>query len=101
MLAKKDPAVATAISVICMILGSPAIGYVYLGKMKKGAIYLLANWALTFISLVVYIAIGIFTGGAGFVCLPVFFLLPLILSVMIVYDVYLTAKGEAPKLPSF
>ena len=45
--ADKDPTIAALISVICMLfLGAPAVGYFYLGKVKKGIILLLAGWAV-------------------------------------------------------
>jgi hypothetical protein len=99
---KKDAGVAALISALgLLILSAPALGYFYLGNMKKGIIYLLAVWVLAGILAVLYLVGGIATGGIGFLCLlPIFFLI-LLFEFVIIYDVYLMAKGEQPKLPSF
>ncbi len=89
---EKDPGTAALISIICMfILGAPAIGYFYLGNMRKGLAYLVAGW-------VIVIPVAIITSLTC--CFPLL-LLPLALDLLIVYDVYLEAKGEEAKLPSF
>ncbi|MCX6776123.1 MAG: hypothetical protein NT130_04725 [Candidatus Micrarchaeota archaeon] len=96
---KKDPGIAALISVVCMlILGAPAVGYFYIGDVKKGIEYLIAAWLLAGLVFGGYIAITIFTSGLGLCCIPVF-VIPLVFDLLIVWDVYLEAKGEPTKLP--
>ncbi len=109
--ARKDPGIAALISLVCTILGAPAAGYFYLGKVKKGIIYLIAAW------IVLGIVIGIVVvGGGGIamistvlaavcplllvgwlapVCGIVLFIFPLAFDLLIIYDVYLEAKGRS------
>lgn len=97
---KKDPTMAAVISAAGLIfLSAPAVGYFYLGEMKKGAVYLIAVWGLIFALVAGYFIAGVTTGIGAICCLPAF-IIPLILELVIVYDVYLTAKGETPKLPA-
>lgn len=102
---KKDPGIAALIAVLGMfILAAPAIGYIYLGNVRKGLIYIIANWILVG-AITVVVWIGFFgltatTIVGGVCCLPAAFI-PLFFAILIVYDVYLEAKGEKPKLPSF
>lgn len=101
--AAKDPGIAALISIVGMLLlAAPSLGYFYLGNMRKGLIYLVASWALT------GIVIGVvFFGGAvlaavtgiGACCVIPLALLPVLFDLVIVYDVYIEAKGEKPKLP--
>lgn len=102
---EKDPGIAALISVVCMfILGAPAIGYIYLGNVRKGVVYILASWVLTGAVVVAFyigaMALTLTTLVGGMCCLPVL-IVPLLFDMLIVYDVYLEAKGEKPKLPSF
>jgi len=95
---KKDPGIAALISVVCMfILGAPAVGYFYIGDVKKGIEYLIAGWVVAIGVLIAYVAVGMLT-GVGLCCFPVF-IVPLIFDLLIVWDVYLQAKGEPTKLP--
>jgi len=95
---KKDPGIAALISALCMlILGAPGVGYIYLGDVKKGIEYLIAGWVVAIGIAVAYIAVGMLT-GVGLCCFPVF-IVPLIFDLVIVWDVYLQAKGEPTKLP--
>jgi hypothetical protein len=96
---KKDPAIAAIISFVCMILWAPAVGYFYIDDFKKGAEYLVAAWALAGIVVVGYLVAGMVT-GVTLCCFPVF-LVPLVFNLLIVWDVYLEAKGEPTKLPKF
>jgi TM2 domain-containing membrane protein YozV len=103
---EKDPAIAALISVLCLfVLGAPSIGYIYLGNVRKGIIYLGISWALVFAVVAAYFIggsiFGIMTYGVGFLCCLPVFLLPVIFDLLIVYDVYLEAKGEPTKLPNF
>ena len=101
----KDPGIAALIAILCMfVLGAPAIGYIYLGNVRKGLIYVIASWALS-IAVVVAIWVGAIvltmtTLVGGVCCLPAL-IVPLIFDILIVYDVYLEAKGEPTKLPNF
>lgn len=96
----KDPAVAALISVVCLlVLQAPSLGYIYLGKVKKGLIYLAATWGSWILVTIIYF-IGMFTGIGVLLCLPVF-ILPLLFELYMVWDVYLDAKGERTKLPEF
>ncbi|MCX6777012.1 MAG: hypothetical protein NTY73_03535 [Candidatus Micrarchaeota archaeon] len=95
---KKDAGIAALISVVCMlVLGAPAVGYFYLGDMKKGIEYLLISWVMFGLVLGGYVVLGAFT-GVTLCCFPVF-VVPLIVDLLIVWDVYLEAKGEPTKLP--
>jgi len=99
---KKDPGIAALIAVVgFLVLSAPSIGYIYLGKVKKGLIYLLLVWASWLVVALLYF-VGIFaSGGIGmFVCLPIF-ILPLIFEIYMIWDIYLDAKGEKTKLPEF
>ena len=97
---KKDPGITALIAVVGMlVLQAPAIAYFYLGKMRKGIEYLVATWVLLGILVVVYTGGAIVTGGLGAICLLPIFLLYALFELAIVYDAYLMAKGEKPKLP--
>ena len=101
----KDAGIAALISVLCMlILGAPAVGYFYLGNVRKGIIYLIASWVLLGVIVGIFVFGGIlatlFT-GLGWCCLLPILLVPLLFELLIVSDVYLEAKGEPTKLPSF
>jgi hypothetical protein len=118
----KDPGIAALISVVCMLfLGAPAAGYFYLGKVKKGLIYLLASWVVLIATVVLYLVatggtmfagmlVGLgcgpllgallsFAGMAGTLVCLVVFVIPLLFELAIVYDVYVEAKGDKPLLP--
>ncbi|VVB57660.1 Uncharacterised protein [uncultured archaeon] len=98
----KDPAIAALISVVgLLILGAPALGYIYMGQMKKGLIYLLGTWVLSAVFIAIGFIIGLATMGIGFLCLPLLLLLLLALDIAIVWDVYKTSKGEKGILPNF
>lgn len=97
---KKDAGIAALISAVCMlILGAPAVGYFYIDEVKKGIEYLIAGWVLMGVVVVGYLIVGVAT-GVGLCCFPVF-IIPLAFDLLIVWDVYLQAKGEQPKLPTF
>ncbi len=98
---EKDPGVAALIAAVGMLLlaGAAGIGYIYLGNVKKGLIYIILGWFLTGTIAVAYV-IGAYTLVGIVCCLPLF-LVPLALNIAIIYDVYLEAKGEPTKLPSF
>jgi|GEM_PF-940441 uncharacterized membrane protein YvbJ len=99
---EKDPAIAALIAVVCMfVLGAPSIGYMYLGNVRKGIIYLLAGWALAIVVVVAYLIGAYGTLGVGAVCCLPAFLVPIAFELLIVYDVYLEARGEKTKLPDF
>jgi TM2 domain-containing membrane protein YozV len=95
---KKDPIIAALISLVCMIIGAPAVGYFYLDDLKKGIEYLILCWIVLGIFLALYLTGAIFTYGLGLCCAPIF-VVPLLLDLIVLVDVYLEAKGE-PKLPS-
>lgn len=96
----KDPSIAALISIVCMfLLGAPGIGYIYLGNVKKGLVYIAASW-LFWMAVVIAYVLGTFTLVGAICCLPLLFV-PLAFDLLIVYDVYLEAKGEPTKLPSF
>jgi len=95
----KDPGIAAAISAVCLlIVAAPGIGYLYLGNMRKGVIYIAAVWACWVAVVVCYIA-GAMTGVGAVCCLPLF-LVPFAFGCAVVYDVYLTAKGDKQILPN-
>ncbi|MEM3556010.1 MAG: hypothetical protein QXF56_04805 [Candidatus Micrarchaeia archaeon] len=102
----KDAGIAALISVVCMlILGAPAVGYFYIGNVKKGIEWLIIGWLVLAVVLGAYF-FGGFLGGfityglSSLCCLPVF-IIPVIVDLVVVWDVYLEAKGEKPKLPMF
>ena len=95
---KKDPTIAALISLVCMIIGAPAVGYFYIDNLKKGVEYLILCWIVLGIFVGLYVTGAVFTYGAGLCCLPIF-VVPLLLDFIVLIDVYLEAKGE-PKLPS-
>ncbi len=100
MKAGKDPSVALLIALVGMFLSVPAIGYIYLENVKKGLIYLLINWVAVGVIVIFYSVVSAITGGVGLCCFPAL-LIPLIVSLLIVYDVYVEAKGEKSILPGF
>lgn len=96
----KDPVIAALISAVCMlILAAPAAGYFYLNDMRKGLLYLIIGWVLVGVVGGMYLLSTTFTGVGLCCCLPLF-LVPLAFDVLVVYDVYLQAKGEKTLLPS-
>jgi hypothetical protein len=103
--AGKDPGIAALIAILGMlVLGAPAIGYIYLGNVRKGLIYIIIGWVLTG-AIIGAIWVGAFvltlaTLVGGMCCLPAA-IIPLLFDILVVYDVYLEAKGEPAKLPSF
>ncbi|MBI5046779.1 hypothetical protein HZC07_03540 [Candidatus Micrarchaeota archaeon] len=97
---KKDPKMAALVAVVGTLFGAAGIGYAYLGNVKKAAIYVLASWALWAVVMVGFVVIGGLTGVGLFCCLPVF-LIPLLLNLVIIWDVYLEANGDKTKLPNF
>lgn len=100
--APKDPGIAALISVVGMLLlGAPSLGYFYLGNVRKGLIYLLGAWVAVAIAIGVAVVIGIATFGFGCCLIIPIVLLALAFELLIVWDVYITAKGEKPKLPEF
>lgn len=82
-----------------LILGAPAVGYFYIGDVRKGIEYLIAAWVLAGLVFGGYVVLGAFT-GVTLCCFPVF-AIPVIFDLLIVWDVYLEAKGEPTKLPTF
>lgn len=98
--ADKDPSIAALVAAACMFfLGAPAVGYMYLGNVRKGIIYILAGWTLTIAVAIAYV-LGALTYVGIICCLPGL-ALPFLFDLLIVYDVYLEAKGEPTKLPNF
>ncbi len=97
---RKDPKVALVISIAGMvILAAPAVGYIYLGNVKKFLVYLVVCWALVFGIVAVSAVAAALSGGIGGLCFLPLGILLLAFLLLIVYDVYVTAKGEKPKLP--
>jgi len=97
---EKDAGIAALISVVCMfVLGAPAVGYFYVGDMRKGLIYLVASWLMWTVVAIAYF-LGAMTVVGIVCCLPLLFV-PLAFDLLVVYDIYLEAKGEPAKLPSF
>ena len=100
--APKDPGIAALISVVGMLLlGAPSLGYFYLGNVRKGVVYLIGAWVVLGIAFAVSFAVGIATLGLGFCLMIPIALLALALDILIIWDVYLIAQGEKPKLPEF
>ncbi len=98
---KKDPGIAALISVLgLLLLSAPAVGYFYLGEIRRGILYLLALWVIVGGILFVYLSGTIISYGLGGICCAPILVVPLILGLAIVYDVYTIAKGEPAKLPS-
>jgi hypothetical protein len=98
---KHNAGVAAIISFVCMlILSAPAVGYFYIDDAKKGIEYLIAAWVLLGIVVIAYFVAGMATYGLGLCCFPIF-IIPVAFDLLIVWDVYLQAKGEQPKLPTF
>jgi TM2 domain-containing membrane protein YozV len=101
---EKDPGIAALISAVgLLILAAPGIGYFYIDNVKKGIEYLLAIWAVGIAIFVVYMFGGVVGGMLTFgisslCCMPVF-ALPYLLGLVVVWDVYLEAKGEKTILP--
>ena len=85
---EKDPAIAAVLAFVAgLILCAPGVGYIYLGKVKKGIIYIVICWIFGIIGYI----------GASICCVPIIF--PLIVILLVTYDVYLDAKGEKTILP--
>jgi TM2 domain-containing membrane protein YozV len=96
---KKDPGIAALISLVCMLfLSAPSAGYMYLGNVRKGIVYLIATWCVIAITTVVYMLLAMTVVGA--ICFPIY-IIPLAFDLYIVWDVYCIAKGEKSKLPDF
>ena len=67
---EKDPGIAALISVVCMFfLGAPGIGYIYLGNVKKGIVYIVASWVF-WIGVVIAYYVGALTIVGIICCLP-------------------------------
>lgn len=102
--AKKDPGIAALISIAgFLVLGAPSLGYFYIGEVRKGIVYLVAAWLVS--GIVIMLAFGsmvfaMFTYGLGMICLIPIFLVALVFNWLVIYDVYLMAKGEPAKLPN-
>ena len=95
---EKDPAVVALIAVVGLLLiQAPAIGYIYLGKVKKGLVYLVALWLSWAVVTGIYILLS-FTIIGAFVCIPIF-VLPFILGLIMVWDVYMDAQGKKLVFP--
>jgi len=102
---KKDPTTAALIALAGGLLlgGASGAGYIYLGKVKKGIVYIVAAWLLV-VLLIVLTTIGgallaAVTFGLGAVCvIPLWILAPAFV-LAIVYDVYLEASGKKTILP--
>lgn len=92
----KSPGIAALIAFICgFFLLSPAVGYFYLGKMKKGVMLLIAGWVVAALVIGAYTVFTLFTIGlGGLICLPVFLVLILV-DAYIIYDVYQDAQGKS------
>jgi TM2 domain-containing membrane protein YozV len=98
---KKDPGIAALISLVCMLfLSAPSAGYVYLGNVRKGIVYLIAAWGVAIITAVIYTILTVVSMGIGAICFPIF-IIPVAFDLYIVWDVYCVAKGEKSKLPDF
>ncbi len=99
---EKEVGIAVLVSLVgFFLLGAPSLGYLYLGLVRKGIVYLIASWGSGLLVALIYIAITLTTFGLGAICaLPLVFV-PLALNIIIVWDVYLLAKGEKPKLPDY
>jgi TM2 domain-containing membrane protein YozV len=98
---KKDPGIAALISLVCMlVLSAPSAGYMYLGNVRKGIVYLVATWGVIIITAIVYTIITLVSMGVGALCFPIF-VIPLAFDLYVVWDVYCVAKGEKSKLPDF
>lgn len=96
----KDAGIAAILSVAGMILlGAPAIGYFYIGQIRKGFAYLIASWFCAAAIVALSVFLGFITQGVGFFCIAPVGLLLLAFDLVIVYDVYLCASGQKPKLP--
>lgn len=97
---KKDPGIAALLAVVgFLFVQAPAIGYIYLGKVKKGLIYIVITWLSWVLVTGIYFA-AMFTGIGAILCLPVF-VIPLVFQLYMIWDVYLDAKREKTKLPEF
>ncbi|MEM4358933.1 MAG: hypothetical protein QXT45_00175 [Candidatus Bilamarchaeaceae archaeon] len=97
---KKDPAIAALIALICgLLIGAAGAGYVYIGKVKKGIIYIVAVWIIYAAAVVLYI-LGVYTVIGALCCIPLL-LIPIALELAIVWDVYLDASGKKTILPNF
>ncbi len=100
--APKDPGIAALISVVGMLLlGAPSLGYFYLGNVRKGVVYLLALWAAAVVIFGLMAVGTLVTFGIGLLCMLPLGLLVLAFGILIVWDVYLVAQGQKPKLPEF
>ena len=98
-LEKKDPAIAALIALVCgLLLGAAGAGYIYLGKVKKGIVYIVASWVLAGVVTAIYAVITAITLGIGGLCFPIFLLIPAF-NLLITWDVYLQAQGKKTILP--
>jgi TM2 domain-containing membrane protein YozV len=98
---KKDPGIAALISLVCMLfLSAPSAGYMYLGNVRKGIVYLIAAWGVMAATVIAYIILTVVSMGIGSLCFPIF-VIPLAFDLYVVWDVYCVAKGEKSKLPEF
>jgi hypothetical protein len=101
---EKDPGIAALISAVGLLLvAAPGVGYFYIGSTKKGLEYVIGFWALCIVVIIAYLLGGIIGGiitmGITSICCMPLFLVPLVVGLVIVWDVYLEAKGEPTKLP--
>ncbi|MFH2101277.1 MAG: hypothetical protein ABII71_04305, partial [Candidatus Micrarchaeota archaeon] len=98
-----DPGIAAGLSIVSMfIFATPALGYFYIGKTRKGIVYLIASWGVVFVVLITTFFLGMLLSLIsvfGGICAFSLLIIPIIFDLLIVYDVYLEAKGQS-KLPS-
>jgi TM2 domain-containing membrane protein YozV len=88
--APKDPTIAALLALLVgFIIWAPGVGYIYIGKVKKGIIYIIICWVIGVIGII----------GGSICCLP--FAFPFLFALLVTYDVYLDAKGEKTMLPGF
>ena len=102
---KKDPTIAALIALAGGLLvgGAAGAGYIYLGKVKKGIVYIVAAWLLVGLLFVLTTIggalLGAVTFGFGALCvIPLWILVPAFV-LGIVYDVYMEAMGKKTILP--
>ena len=101
-LTTRDPTIAILLSIGCFLfLGAPSLAYIYLGNIRKGLVYLIGSWGLAFVIFAIYMVGTVATWGIGAFCLLPLFLIPFVLDIFIIYDVYLISKGRKSKLPEF
>lgn len=72
----------------------------FFGKIRKSLVCLIGSWEPAAV-IIIYPAGSIITFGLGLVGLFPLFFMPLLLNMLIIYDVCLIAKGRKSKLPEF